>query len=354
MDGKILVSFIGKSPNDPSFDAWLQEHRIFERPHLAEQDEEYEEDTEAAAINARNSEIEENEKHSIALIYENQDNYNRIFKDNSIHMDGDFILKQVAFYAQGVSSYRGFQGTLPFGLVFSDTQTLVHQKLGKPIASRFIHNLSADLWVTPDWHINISYVHLSGTIAIIHIRRPNIYDLRMIGNHSPDISSAIRDRMPSPHNLSHALGFAIDDLRLADAFKPIIWDQDSLNEANHTEEVFRYTKNYGLSLYFREGKDFRRESNPLPKYGTFFAGYRLNRAGDMESDGFQGQLPFGLSFHDTPLEILKHMGQPPDKKGTSSDTGYFIWDLPSYRVHIVYSLIDWQLYRITFFAPFAR
>ena len=52
MDGKILVSFIGKSPNDPSFDAWLQEHRIFERPHLAEQDEE---DTEAAAINARNS-----------------------------------------------------------------------------------------------------------------------------------------------------------------------------------------------------------------------------------------------------------------------------------------------------------
>ena len=72
-------------------------------------------------------------------------------------MDGDFILKQVAFYAQGVSSYRGFQGTLPFGLVFSDTQTLVHQKLSKPIASRFIHN-----------------VHLSGTIAIIHIRRPNM------------------------------------------------------------------------------------------------------------------------------------------------------------------------------------
>src|SRR5256885_6145286 len=38
----------------------------------AEQDEEYEEDTEAAAINARNSEIEENKKHSIALIYENR------------------------------------------------------------------------------------------------------------------------------------------------------------------------------------------------------------------------------------------------------------------------------------------
>jgi len=89
-------------------------------------------------------------------------------------MDEDFILKQVAFYAEGVSSYRGFQGTLPFGLVFSDTQTLVHQKLGKPIASRFIHNLSAYLWATPDWHINISYVHLSGTIAIIHIRRTNV------------------------------------------------------------------------------------------------------------------------------------------------------------------------------------
>lgn len=35
MDGRILVSFIGKTPNDPSFDVWLQEHRIFERPHLA-------------------------------------------------------------------------------------------------------------------------------------------------------------------------------------------------------------------------------------------------------------------------------------------------------------------------------
>ena len=38
-------------------------------------------------------------------------------------------------------------------------------------------------------------------------------------------------------------------------------------------------------------------------------------------------------------------------RGVAEDTGYFLWNLPGFRLHVLYSLIDWQVYRVTCSGP---
>ena len=93
---------------------------------------------------ARLSEIDENERHGVALIYESRENHGRLFSVEAARQG--FVLKQAAFYG-GVSGRAGFQGELPFGLCFADGPAQVREKLSAPIAYRVLHGLPAELWV---------------------------------------------------------------------------------------------------------------------------------------------------------------------------------------------------------------
>lgn len=351
MNSLEILGFLGKSPENRNFDQWLQNQRIYERPHSAEDDDEYNEDPDAALRNARESEIDENERHSIALIYEDIRTYQQLFDVEPNSGDGDFVLKQVAFYGPGISNYQGFAGALPFELEFQDSPASVHKKLGAPIATRVLHELSADLWVTPEWHINVSYAESMDRIAIVHVRKPNLYDLRMIGQVIAPIAPAPLDL----EKMRAALGKDIRDAIVSNALAPLGWDAAAENDADGADELFNFVKRFGLTLYFRQrnGNSAAQLPDRSPET-TFLAGFRANRAGDMRSQGFHGRLPFGLQFHHTPEQVLAKIQTPPDERGLASDTGYFIWNLNDCRLHVMYSLIDWQIYRVTYFTPFAR
>ena len=71
---------------------------------------------------------------------------------------------------------------------FADGPAQVREKLSAPIARRVLHGLPAELWVDKDWHLNISYTADAGRVAIVHVRRPNRYDLEMIGAASSEAS----------------------------------------------------------------------------------------------------------------------------------------------------------------------
>ena len=141
-----------------------------------------------------------------------------------------------------------------------------------------LHGLPAELWVDKDWHLNISYTADAGRVAIVHVRRPNRYDLEMIGAASSEASR----NAPDLEKLNAAIGLAVDDAKLQAALAPLAWNQDARDEAGRGDEVFRYLKSHGLSLYFRDGADVGT---------TVLAGYRVNRAGDMDSAGYRGRCP---------------------------------------------------------------
>jgi hypothetical protein len=352
MNSHAVLSFLGRSSEDEEFDAWLLSQRIYDRPHRAEDDEDYPEDPDAALRNARDSEIYESERYSVALIYEDRKNYVRLFDFSDSSNGGNYVLKQVAFYGPGISNYSGYKSALPFALDFADSPVEVRKRLGPPFATRAIHGLVADLWVTPEWHINVSYTESLDRIAIVHVRRLHKYDARMLSG--IDVRDG-KDLVVDVMKLGGVLGLEVNDPRLAQALLPLDWSDDVKDEAEGADEVFSYVKRDGLTLYFRQVEDNDApQLGSLKKGATYLAGFRLNRAGDMHSDGFDGQLPLGLEFHHTPDDVVGKIQHPPSEKGVAADTGYYIWEFNYCRVHVVYSLIDWQVYRVTCFAPFVK
>ncbi|WZB60950.1 hypothetical protein WJ970_24920 [Achromobacter xylosoxidans] len=70
-----LLSFLGASPDDAAFVAWLDQHGIHDRPHAAPGVDGHGAASDETLREARLSEIDENERHGVALIYESRENH---------------------------------------------------------------------------------------------------------------------------------------------------------------------------------------------------------------------------------------------------------------------------------------
>lgn len=343
MQAMDLLGWLGTSPDHAGCDAWLRTHGVTARPHRAARAD----DAEAMRA-ARLSEIDEIERQSLALIYEDGATYRRLFRapEPAPACDGDFVLKQVAFYAPGVSGYAGYAPALPFALTFADTPATVRSKLGTPRAARMLHGLPADLWVTREWHVTVSYNTTRTGIAIVHVRRPNLYDLRMIGAQA---CPAPEPTAPDLQMLGALLGKEIWDPAVRAALRPLGWSDAADAAAAECGRVHELLPRHGLTLYLGDGRGTHTTaSSGSQTHANCLVGITAHRAGDLDSDGFHGTLPFGLQFHFTPDQIVQCMQRDPDEHGHTHDTGDFVWYMDGGRLHALCSLVDWQLYRLSY------
>ena len=345
-DAATWLTYLGKSPQEPHFDEWLESRRIYERPHRPEDDEAYSEDEGKALRNARSSEIEEGERLSIALIYEKAGNYERLFGD--IDGTGEFVLKQLVFYAKGVQGYAGFATPLPFGIGFGQDAQTTRSKLGPPTATRALHGLISDLWVREDFNVNVSYLDAGERCAIVHVRRAHLYDLRMLGKLPYEHDAAAID----PDALALFLGESIYGLALTVMLDSAGWSSDGSSLAD-CEEIPDLIKRRGLTLYLRNAGQYKAlRGQKFERDGAVLAGFRFNRTGDMNSQGHLGRLPLGIEFHHAPDQVIDCVGRPPDAQTIGEDVGSYQWRLAPYTLQVTFSLIDYQVYRVTCFARF--
>ena len=93
-----LLSFLGASPDDAAFGAWLDQHGIHDRPHAAPGVDGHGAASDETLREARLSEIDENERHGVALIYESRESHGRLFSAEAAGQG--FVLKQAAFYGR--------------------------------------------------------------------------------------------------------------------------------------------------------------------------------------------------------------------------------------------------------------
>ena len=70
--------------------------------------------------------------------------------------------------------------------------------------------------------------------------------------------------------------------------------------------------------------------------------FRLNRSGDMNSQGVAGTLPFDIGFSDSPPQALQRVGRPPDREVVGDDVGAYFWQSADHVLHVMYSLFDDQ------------
>jgi len=334
-----LLGFIGRSPTNPDFDEWLGTLRIRHRPFTAEEDEYFKRDPYRAGRNAQASEVDEVERHSLALIYDAKELYwSLVAKPDEVPpLDpGAFILREVAFFAPGFQSYRGFDGPLPAGLRFGQSAAEAKALLGEPLARRNVQELMSLLWAPEDWVLNASFFDGEDDLGVVHLRRQNIYDRRMLGTESmpPD------EERGDPNMAINALGRSLVGALAAETLAPIGWSA-KLFDFSNAGEITHYMPSHGVTLYVGE------HGRP----NSTLTGIRFNRRGDMKSAGFEGRMPHGIEFHDTPTVVEQRIGRRPDKITQAPDTGSYLWTMDGYDLHVMFSLIDYQVYRVSLFLP---
>ena len=329
-----MLNYVGRSPVAEDFSQWLDAHRIYDRPHIQEPEDLEGEDRREVGR------VEEVERHSLALIYAPKPIYRKLVgKPEGLIGDdpGDFVLREIALFGPGVQQYRGFEGDLPFGLRFGVSAEECIHLLGKPIARRRIHELPSDLWVRAGWVVNASYLD-DGGLGILHVRRVNKYDERMLASLAGEQWNGAHRISADP--LIDVLGRSGMDMEVVEALRHVEWDPD-LFDLSQEGEITDYVDRFGVTLYF--GGD---EIAP-----SIVSGIRLNRQGDMDSLGYEGLMPFGIEFHSTPLQLEGLVGRRPDRLVDAEDTGAMLWNLGKFDLHVMYSLIDFQVYRVTLSLP---
>ena len=146
------------------------------------------------------------------------------------------------------------------------------------------------------------------------------------------------------------LGRSAFDTELDKLLSPIGWHVYS-EDISDCNEVTDLMHRVGLTLYYRDASDGgggHKES--LIAGSKVFEGFRLNRAADMYSRGFEQKLPYGLEFHHTPEQVIEKIGRKPDWHSMGDDTAALKWNFEHSSLHVLLSLIDNQLYRVSCFA----
>ena len=336
-----LLARIGRSPAAADVDAWLSSHRIRQRPFLAKDDPDYRKDRYEAGKRAKASEIDEIERHGVALIYDPIDDYKALYGASALAPSpdgkpdsGPFVLREAAFFGPGVQNYQGFAEPLPFGLRFGMSGDEAVAAMGEPLARREVHELRSDLWAPDGWIVNASYLDADNVLGLVHVRRPHLFDRRMLKR------EAVPAKRTSFEPLLACLGRAAGDARVVQALAPVGFDPNDF-DFDGEGELMQFQHSHGLTLYV----------GGHGQTAATITGLRVQRLGDLRSKGWNGDLPHGIEFHHTPLELPDVVGRKPDRVSQAEDTGAFVWNYEAYLLHVMYSLIDFQVYRVSVFLP---
>ncbi len=90
--------------------------------------------------------------------------------DSMARGEGALLLSGVLFFPEGYLDYDGFDGVLPLGLVFSQSQAVTRAKLGEPEWKN--PALRADRWVVDGVQVRVQYDESLDAIETVSMALP--------------------------------------------------------------------------------------------------------------------------------------------------------------------------------------
>lgn len=345
VDTPRLLGLLGKGDQNPEIVRFFEQHRIHDRPKTVEQlqdegvldeddDSDVEYELEQMSIESRTI---DSERYGLSLIFKTLAEYELIY---GTRPDGpaSFVLEQIVLYAKGIRGSREYQGQLPGGIVFGATrQDARYRSLGPAFATRSVYDADIDLYVLGKQIVNFGFG--DGRLIHVHVRNPHSFDRLMFGTFTPALPNSIPNKVPvGVDAISHPVSSAAVQDLLAD----LGINEDDLDDGNCPEEITRATQSLGITLYFRNSAN-----------GPCMAAISYKRKGDIGSSGYDGALPMGFVFGDTPPRLVTRAGRSPDFTHKSDQLLSYFWRQEGGEVvQAISSLIDWQLYRVTVHAKF--
>lgn len=233
---------------------------------------------------------------------------------------GELLLTQVYFY-RGFKDVLPYTGNLPYGLTFQDGREIARQKLSAFESTR--HSYRNDTWDVDSYRLSVTYTENRQSIDRLACRQ--------LAAPIPREGEVV---LPSLSALTGAFGCRVTDREFSSLWGEML-DDDALSQGKEYDEI-DFTRSFGATIGLAGGN---------------FRSITMHRNRDTESAGWDGPLPHGLDFEDSPETLFAKMPEPPVQKSDSALTGHGVWHFPDYTVHILYSNLDNRLLRVKLIAP---
>jgi hypothetical protein len=257
---------------------------------------------------------------------------------------GSLILSRVVLLLNFHEEYSIYQGALPLDLTLDDSYQQSVAKAGLPSKSWMAkdNTVSKARWLLDDMDVDVSFVRDSGAIKLISLSPEPVQTWRIPALPRPDL--------PTPAQLTELFGQSLPNLNSNSMMN--VFDLSACEDKiNHYKEA-DFSKQYGLELYFRPGKEFDQNQYAVaPTTDELcLSGVRYRNDLDFSSNGYVGPLPWGLELDDTPDSTNAKAPGEPTEQLIDPEDGYQQWQTQVCDVHILYSYLEDRIYRVTLLA----
>jgi hypothetical protein len=253
--------------------------------------------------------------------------------DPQLRRKSDLIFHGVILYGDHpqMSTYRN---RLPYGLSFGDDRQTARSKidrLGAPRRSYF-----RDVWDLPQHRLVVSYASDDTRIVDVVACLPDA-----------PWPSTVDDVVPFPsiRDIVPLFGKSPKDPEFVRTFYPfgVLYEADQSETACAIDvrEEFGFELHFDLTGDRRSGGGDRRHLRSIT----------MHRDRDMEARGWRGDLPFDITMNDSPSQLFAKVPEAPIKTAERKVSGSALWELRDFSLHVLYSLLDNLVYRVTVGRP---
>lgn len=236
----------------------------------------------------------------------------------------DCLLAQIYFY-KGVEGVADCLYSPPFDIDWSDSREQVIYKM-QPFSDS--HKASfTDTWKVDNVLITINYDSESDLVnrVVCQITLPPLIPPE--GLIPPDFIVLAK--------------YLVEDIDTSDFIN--LWqgylEKNIISNAYEDDQI-DLTSSYGLKL------NTSSQSGELLLYSIRFYANR-----EEDSVGWQGKLPFGIEFSDSPNQLFDKIIYVPRERHDSIVDGYAVWDFENYTLHVLYSNFTNQIQCVTVMVP---
>lgn len=314
-----LLTLIGRAADDPLVQTSLDQHAHGMRPELDPDDEE-----------ALFDWVTVNE---FGLEYGFEDEAYLRAAPIEERRGGALVLAQIYFYGDTPKT-QPYPYALPFGLEFKDDRAAVRQKLVQHEATR--RSCTRDFWALPDFCVAVSYAPRSGTVESVLC-----YLQESPWPASPE-ADALAALWP-PTEFLKLFGRRWSSTELRTRFSPFGYEDEL--KVVRSEGAANFHRSHGLELHFAPGGDLR-SGDPKHPRSLALAGVTFFSSRELDARRWAGELPRGLSFDDTPNEVLHKLGVRPASEDEGALSGTLVWHLEHFTLVVTYSAVECRVLRV--------
>ena len=232
---------------------------------------------------------------------------------------------------------RPFAGQFPFEILVDDSRATVRAKLSSLEIAPRSHR--RDVWDGPKFRVIAEHNGTSGKLDSLLVAIP-LAPWPPLPGPTPTL--------PSIDEIIALFGQTSDTADLRRVFLPLGLDRCAAGLATRRSADLK--RAHGLELNFYRDAT-REDDKPINDKGALFSAAKFYRSRRLEARQWAGALPCNLEFDLAYPDIVKRVGRAPDKSRDDNLSGFALWHLPAFTLHVQYDNIINVSHVVSIFQP---